>query len=298
MITRREFSRYFKPLFLLASLLVFVLGTGLARYLGSGPNWIIFFMGLSWVLVVQLAGQFLFENNRDSTEAARNGRTPSAERRYSKSLLAALACLTVAATLTVSIAVSYPRIRGLPLGLTNYLLMLILFLGAVFYSLAPFRFELSGYGELLLAFLLGFVVPAFGFTLQAETIHRLLPMVTSPLVLMILAMLITFELRSYARDLQRIRLNLMVRMGWQNAISLHNGLILSGYLLIGLGAVFGLPRFVVTAALISLPIGLFQIWQMHQIVQGKPPSWRVLEINGAACFASLAYLFAFAFWTH
>lgn len=290
--------RFFKPLNLLASSLVFILGTGLARYLGDGPNARMFWLGLAWVVLVQLGGQFLYEYQHNSEPVQQAPSNESGISFQNKILFAAFACMSAAASLAILIVIVNSRSALSQLFPVSYLLMLALFLGAVFYSMPPLRLEVSGYGELLLAILLGFVVPAFAFTLQAQTLHRLVPMVTFPLVLMALAMLIAFEMHPYSQDLKKGRLTLMIRMGWNAAINLHNLLILSAYLLLSLAAVLGLPRFAALAAFLSLPIGLLQIWQMRQIVQGKPPNWRALEINSAACFAALAYLFSYAFWTH
>lgn len=49
--------------------------------------------------------------------------------------------------------------------------------------------------------------------------------------------------------------------------------------------------------LATMPVGLFQIWQMWQINNGVKPSWRLLRMTAYASFGIMAYLVAFALWT-
>jgi len=78
---------------------------------------------------------------------------------------------------------------------------------------------------------------------------------------------------------------------------LHNILILSAFLLLGLAATFGLPLAIVLPALIPLPLGLLQIWQMRRIDAGAKPNWTTMGFTAVILFASVAYLLAFTFWT-
>ncbi len=53
--------RLSRPLFLLGGVLVYALGVGIARYLGMGIDWGMYFVGQFWVTTLQLAGQYLNE---------------------------------------------------------------------------------------------------------------------------------------------------------------------------------------------------------------------------------------------
>ena len=77
---------------------------------------------------------------------------------------------------------------------------------------------------------------------------------------------------------------------------LHNILILSAYLLLGLAAINGMPRFVWLPVLLTLPLGLFQIWQMRHIADGAKPNWKTLTVVSMSLFGAMTYLMTFAYW--
>jgi hypothetical protein len=54
---------------------------------------------------------------------------------------------------------------------------------------------------------------------------------------------------------------------------------------------------VALAAVLTIPFGLLQIWQMSRISAGKKPSWQGLTLNAIVTFGALVYMMAFAFWT-
>ena len=177
------------------------------------------------------------------------------------------------------------------------LVMTLIALGAVFYSVPPVRLAFSGYGELVVAILFANFLPAFAFLLQKGELHRLLAMSTFPLTALGLALALSYELADYAADLKHGRRTLMVRMGWQRAMLLHNGMILVAFLLLGLALSFGLPLFIGLPAFLPLPLGLLQVWQMRRISEGARPNWRALRLTAVVIFATTAYLLTFAFWT-
>jgi 1,4-dihydroxy-2-naphthoate octaprenyltransferase len=177
------------------------------------------------------------------------------------------------------------------------LIMVIAFLGAFFYSAPPIRLASSGYGELTTSILVANLVPAFAFILQTGDLHRLISMSTFPLTALHLSMMLAYELPDYGSDLRYEKKTLMVRMGWQSGMLIHNLLILASYLLLGLAMVYGLPLPIALPGFFTLPLGLFQIWQMRRIADGRPPNWTALTLGSAMLFALTAYLLAFSFWT-
>jgi hypothetical protein len=70
------------------------------------------------------------------------------------------------------------------------------------------------------------------------------------------------------------------------------------YLLLLVARSLGFPGFATLAGLLTLPVGLFQIWQMRAIANGARVNWNALTIGAVALFAALSYLLAYAFWTH
>jgi 1,4-dihydroxy-2-naphthoate octaprenyltransferase len=171
------------------------------------------------------------------------------------------------------------------------------FLGAFFYSVPPVTLASSGYGELTTSIIVANLVPAFAFVLQYGDFHRLLAMSTFPLTALHLAMMLAFELADYGHDFRRGKKTLLIRLGWERGMALHNILILSAFLLLGIATIFSLPIQIALPGFLPLPLGLLQIWQMRRIASGEKPNWMTLNLMAVALFASEAYLLAFAFWT-
>jgi 1,4-dihydroxy-2-naphthoate octaprenyltransferase len=181
---------------------------------------------------------------------------------------------------------------------TLALIMIISLLFAIFYIMPPFRLIWSGYGELILSILIGFFIPSFAFILQYGQLHRFIPMMAFSLVLLFLSGLIVSELPTYARDLKHERRNLVVRMGWDRAMNLHNLLILFTFLLFAFASFFGFPLFALLSGLLSLPLGLLQLYQIYRIQHGAKPSWKSFLLLSKLLVLSFAYFISFSFWMH
>jgi 1,4-dihydroxy-2-naphthoate octaprenyltransferase len=279
-----------RPLFLLNVILLYMLGIGVARYNGAFINWDLVILGLLWLLALYVGGSFLhtYFNNR-SRNISGEGKDLPEEISRPAMLWIAYGSLATLASLSILVihAVKSPAI---------ILIMFTLVIGALSYSVPPIRIEYSGYGELVLSTLVVNLIPALGYQLQGGDTLRLLAMVTFPLTALHLAALLVFSLSTYAADLKYDRRSLMIRMGWQNGMLLHNLLILFAYLILILSVTFGLPWKVGMPALLTLPIGILQIWMVNRIAAGVKPQWRALKVLAGACFGITVYLLTFNFW--
>jgi 1,4-dihydroxy-2-naphthoate octaprenyltransferase len=103
-------------------------------------------------------------------------------------------------------------------------------------------------------------------------------------------MMITFELPDYATDLKYNKRTLMVRLGWQTAMRMHDIAILFAVLSFFVAYANGLPWRVSLGALIVLPLAVAQIWQMGRIQRGQPPQWNTLTWSALLLFGMTAYL--------
>ena len=298
--TLRLFFRLSRPLFLIGGGLTYALGAGIARFLGTPIDWGVYLLGQGFVTILQLSAHYLNEYFDAPSDANNPARTPftggsgaigAGKLSRNIVLLAAITALTILASLMVLMIEYAP---------TSPLLLLVValgFLGAFFYSTPPVKLSSSGYGELTTSILVAYLVPAFAFILQAGDLHRLVAMAAIPLTSLHMAMMLSFELPDYASDVKHNKLTLLVRLGWERGMSLHNILILFAFLILGLAAVFGLPLAIVLPAYLPLPLGLLQIWQMRRIAAGVKPNWTTLTMTALVLFASEVYLLAFAFWT-
>lgn len=288
----RSFLRVSRPLTLLGLFMLYALGAGIAHYLGTYVDWGVYWLGQAWASVMMLGGLYLNEYFHQQTLplSARGGSAIEAVRWSRLVLIAAFSCLAVTASLTVLM------IDQIHLTSLVYLLMGCAFLGVISFSTPPLRLQVSGYGELLVAMILAYLTPAFAFVLQTAEWHRLLAMAGFPLVTMHLAMQLAMQFPSYASDSKYSRRILLIRMGWQRGMITHNILILSSYLLLALAALMGFPWSITWPALLSFPLGLYQILQMRRIANGEKPNWRALTVGAMSLFAGMTYLLTFAFW--
>jgi len=296
----RLFIKLSRPFFLLGAVLVYALGVGIARYLGATIDWGLYFLGQAWVTTMQLATHYFNEYFDSPADAANKHRTlfsggsgvlgdDGLPREIA--IWAGIAALTAATSFTVMM------MRAVDLNPVLLFVMILIFLGAFFYSVPPVRLVETGYGELTTSIVVGSLVPALAFILQYGEFHRLVAMCTFPLIALHFAMMLAFELPDYAVDLKFKKLTLMVRLGWERGMMLHNLLILIAYLLIGFAMVFGFPLPVALPALLSLPLGIFQVWYMTRIGAGAKPNWTLLGWLAVLVFGVTTYLLTFSFWT-
>lgn len=301
---RKNLTLLFKlsrPFFLLGGAGQYLLGVGMARYIGASLNSYSVILGLLWVMAMQLSTHFLNEYFDIPVDADVPNRTPfsggsgvlgKGEDQLDPEIgkLLAGAALTLVAFLTIAI------FQAGGLSSSVGLVMVAIFLLAFFYSTPPIRLLGTGYGELSTAVILGNLVPALGFLLQLEPLHRIFIITTLPLTFLALSLMISVELPDYATDLKHNKRNLLIRIGWENGMLLHNLFILIAFVLVGLAGLFGLPPVIAMPAFIPLPLGLLQIWTMRQISQGAKPNWLTLSLNSVVLFGAVSYLLTFAFW--
>ncbi len=293
------FFRLSRPVFLLGVAVFYAAGVGIAHYLGYEIDFRIYLLGQIWVALCQLSAQYLNEYFNADADAKNTNRTfltggsgslgPGKLPRQ-VALYAALTSLALLASISVLL---YAQVN---LALPAVLIMLLALFVSVSYSMPPIKLEGSGYGELAVSVLIAFLVPAFAYLLQTSELHRLVAMSAFPLTALHLAMLLALELPDYANDIKFNKQTLLIRLGWQNGVMLHNLLILSAFLLLSINRMFGYPWFATLAGLFAFPIGIFQIWQMRQITSGAKPNWNALSVGAVALLAVATYLIAFSFW--
>ena len=289
-----------RPLFLLGGILFYSLGVGIADYLGVQIEGGVLLLGQVWVTMLQLSAQYLNEyfdapldiQNRNRTFfSGGSGAIGEGKLTRNTALIAAATTLTITASMTV---VLFQQASISPL---LVLIMVVSVLGAIFYSVPPIRLVTSGYGELTTSILVANLIPSFAFVIQFGELHRLVAMSTFPLTALHLAMMIIFEFPDYATDHKYEKLTLLVRIGWERSITLHNILILCSYFLLGLGMIFGLPVPIALPAFLTLPLALLEIWQLRRVALGAKPNWNALGLNTIVLIGSMTYLLAYAFWT-
>ncbi len=293
--------RLSRPHFLLGGFLMYGLGVCIALYLGKSVDFTIYLLGQAWGTMLQLSTHYLNEYFDAPADADNENRTiftggsgaigPGKLPRAT-AFWAGMICLAAAATLTVIL------IRVASPSPATLFIMALIFLGAFLYAVPPVRLESSGYGELTTSILVANLVPAFGLLLQTGEMNRLLAMATFPLTPLHLAMLLAFELPDYANDVKHEKRTLLVRLGWQLGMRLHNILILVSFLLLGLAILQGLPTRIALPTFMVLPLGLLQIFVMSRIESGAKPHWTSLTLTAILLYGLVASLLTYTFFIH
>lgn len=300
MSSLRLFIRLSRPLYLLGVVFLYFLGAGVAHYLGTSIHWGVYLLGQVWVILVQLGAQYLSEYFEVPIDRQFPSRTPFSggsgaldEGKLPRpiALWAGITSIGLATAITV-VVMLYAK----P-GAATYVVLGLIFAGAFFYSIPPFRLVSSGFGELTNAIIVANLVPVLSFLLQTSDLHRLLAMSTFPLTFLYLAMILNLEFPDYAGDLKFEKRNLLMRLGWQRGMMIHNILLLGGFILLGLAAVLGLPLHIMLSAMLVLPLGIFQIWMVNRIAKGAKPNWSLTTITALSSFGLTVYMLAYAFWT-
>ena len=292
--------RALRPLSLAASFLFYALGGGIASYLGEYIDWPLYWSGQAMLILLLVSSFFLNEYfDRPGPPFATRTAPPHLDKNENQPapvprvifLMVAVTTLTVGAILTV---VLFSQGNLAP---PVFLFLGLSFMLAVLYALPPFRLIYSGYGELVIAILMCNLVPALAFSLQAGDPHRMLAMMTFPLTFLFLAALLALSLQSYLDDMKLHRQTMMLRLGWQRGIGLHNILVGSAYILLAFSIIAGLPFRLGFPAFLSLPVSIFQILQINSIAGGAKPRWRILAITAIASVGLAVYFMNFALWT-
>lgn len=300
-ITWRQLRLFFqlsRPVFLLGGILLYALGAAIAAYLGFQIVASIYVLGQIIVTSIQLMTQYLneyYDNTIDEENKNRtlftggSGAIGPEKLSRDTALYSAAAAITVAATASVVLLVAGGT------ALVSWLIILIAFVGAFFYSSPPLKLSTSGYGELTTSFIVAGLVPAVAFTLQTDELHRLVFMSTMPLIALHFAMMLAFELPDYASDLKHNKRTLMIRAGWKTGMRLHDAAIALAGVSLVVAYFYGLPHRVVLGSLIALPLALAQLWQVERIRRGYPTRWLTLTFGAIGLFALTAYLIMVGF---
>ena len=283
--------RLSRPLNVTFAVLTYILGAGIARYLGVSQDVVVFWLGLGGILLAQFSMGLLAEALRPVDQPSENDEH-RAERVLVRNaaLMVSIGALAAAAVITILLGregVLSPVVL-LFLGLS--LLMVLV------YAVPPFRLVDAGFGEFILAVHIAMVAPALGFVLQQGEYHRLVGIISFPLTLLSLAYFLILDFPTFAADEKYDRRTLLRSMGWQRAVPLHHGLILGAYLLLSSALLFGLAWGLIWPALLTLPFAILQIFWVRNIGLGAKPIWNLLTVNALAVFGLTTYLLTFAFW--
>ncbi len=273
--TKRDLLEAVKTFYLFSGLMMYILGIGLLTYFNIAISWQISIAGYLIVLFCQLI------EGVGTLALRKKAGLPSRPVRAAGNLL----WITIA-ILMLGIAVILVFLllnRNLSVG--TWISIALLFLITIFSTQEKFTVV----NEILGAVVIAGIIPALSFSLFSTELHSFLILINLPLFFIFLATTIALSFPNYARDLSLTRNSFLTVVGWQNGVTLHDLLLIAGFLCLGISGLIGLPWVILWPTMLSGIFAIFQIVVLHRIAGGHKPNWRLLKFTAIGVFLLSAY---------
>lgn len=271
--------------------LTYLFGASVSPYLGKTIQPVPFALGLVLVLLMQASMSFLREVFRPHNEPLLEGESPKQKETLRNNLLYIAAGMVGAAAV-----LAYLTHLNFTLTLPAFYFLITSLILVLAYSIPPSNLVNRGFGELLLALHIAYVVPSIGFLFQSGENARLLTILLIPLTVLALAYFLILNFVTFPEDQKYDRGTLLRYLSWERAVPLHHGLIVFAYLTFALTPFFGYSFGLIAPAFLTFPFALFQIYQLRAIANGAPPNWRLLTSTALAVFGLATYFLTLTFW--
>lgn len=283
--------RLTRPLHLLLAALTYLLGASIPAYVGVPFRFLPFILGFVGILLAQISMSFLREVFRPHNEPLIEGETPKQKETLRNNLLSiSVGLLGTTAVIAFIVHLNFT------LTLPAFLFLLSSLVLILAYSIPPFHLVNRGFGELILAAHIAYVIPSIGFLFQSGENSRLLTFILIPLTALALTYFLIINFITFPEDQKYERGTLLRRLTWERATPLHHGLIAFTYLMFALVPLFGYSFNLIVPAFLTLPFTIFQIFQLRAIANGNPPNWKLLSSTALAVFGLTTYFLTLTFW--
>ncbi len=280
-----------RPLHLILVVLTYLLGASIPAYLGRPFLLVPFILGLAITLLMQTSMSFLREVFRPHNEPIIEGETPQKKETLRNNLLyISVGMIGTAAVLAF--------IAHLNIGITLpiFLFLLSSLVLTMVFAIPPFTLVNRGFGELILALHIAYIVPSISFLFQADENSRLLTTLLLPLTVLALAYFLIINFTTFPEDQKYDRGTLLRRLTWERAVPLHHSLVAFAYVAFALVPLMGFSFSLIAPAFLTLPFAIFQIIQLRAIANGNPPNWRLLTSTALAVLGLTTYFLTLTFW--
>jgi 1,4-dihydroxy-2-naphthoate polyprenyltransferase len=294
------FWRLSRPVFLLGGVVLYALGAGIAHAQGKSCPLTIYALGQLYVTSLQLMTHYLNEywdvegdrlNQSRTGFSGGSGVLASGELSPQTALTAAACSLACSAIFAIGLTV-----QGRMAHVTGSLMLGIL-LGAYFYSSPPLRLASTGIGEVLAALIVAAMVPWLGLVLAGGRPSAAFFAAVAPLVFIQFAMLLAFEFPDEPSDRQAGKRTLVVRIGSDHGVLVHNIGLFTGVLLIVVGSCTVLPYLTAFIAIATTPVAVGQMVAVSVVPEARCVRFETVTFLAIFTFSLTATLFAIVFWT-
>ncbi|MRS05627.1 hypothetical protein EG832_20785 [bacterium] len=291
-----SYLRIIQPQMVVWVLLTYSIGVGLVKLQGGSLDWInILFgslLGICLILMRSFLAAFFDHPTSPTTSLHQDDPRYAILKGMDRQtlLVIAMTLLTAGALDTVLLMVRHA------INLSAVFILGLAFLISFFAATPPLQLDKRGYGEVGEAILICNLVPAIGYLLNEPSLHVLLIMLTLPITLLYLALMIVYDLETYAFDRTHRVQSMVIRLDWLRSMQAHNYLVLIAFLFVAVFALLGQPWALTWPMFLPLLIGVYQIIQVQGIINGAPPRWKILKLTAAGTFVVMAYLVSFTLW--
>ncbi|MCB0100458.1 MAG: hypothetical protein KDD74_00315 [Anaerolineales bacterium] len=280
-----------RPLHLLLAVLTYLLGASIPAYLGKPFQLVPFLLGLTITMLAQISMSYMREVFRPHNEPLIEGETPQKKETLRNNLL----YISIGMVGTIALIAFLIYVNFTPV-LQTFFFLFSSFILVLAYSIPPLHFVNRGFGELILAVHIAYIIPSIAFLLQAGEMSRLLTALLLPLTTLALAYFLILNFTTFPEDQKYERGTLLRRLTWERAVPLHHSLIVFTYLTFALAPLFGFSLNLIAPAFLTLPFAIFQIYQLQAISNGNPPNWKLLTATALAVFGLTIYFLTLTFW--
>ncbi|HEX3849892.1 MAG TPA: prenyltransferase [Polyangiaceae bacterium] len=285
----RAFLKLGRPHFLVGGLLLFALGSVLARAQGIGINWQRYVWGQATITAAQWMTHY--SNDYFDLAADRANSTPTRWSGGSRVLvngtvtphaaLVASAVLGTTALIAACILAARPDSPRLVLPLA--LLIIVL---SWCYSAPPLRLLSRGLGEATTAFVVTLLTPLLGFYVQSGALRPQLFLACFPLCCLQFSMLLTIELPDAAGDAALGKRTLVVRRGAEWAARCSAAILVATFASLPMLFLLGLPARIAIFAALPAPLGLWQATRLTRGAFRASKHWESLALCSVALLAT------------
>ena len=287
----RAFLKLGRPQFLIGGLLLFALGSALARAEGVGIDWHRYVWGQATVTAAQWMTHY--SNDYFDLEADRANRTATRWSGGSRVLvggsvapraaLAASVILGAAALIAACVLSAQPASPRLVLPLALLIIAL-----SWCYSSPPLRLLSRGLGEVTTALVVTLLTPLLGFYVQSSVLRPLLFLACFPLCCLQFTMLLTIELPDAAGDASQGKRTLVVRRGAEWAARCTAAVLVAAFCSLPILVLLGMPSRVAALAALPAPLALWQAVRLSRGAFRDPKRWESLALCSVMLLATTA----------
>jgi len=269
----------------------YILGGGIAHYVGANFHSYAFSLGLLWTICIVSAGHFLkiyFLPSANFSEV--DGMVEWIEKNRNFFLILSSSLLVICG-MVVAGQIIFKILSNVQIVLYSFSIM-----GFIGLIIPPYKMGEKGYQEIFLSIFQAGLTTALGYFSVFHYYQKILIFVSFPLTCIALASIIAFGFSTYANDLKFGKKTFLTVISWQKAIPIHNILLIFAYIFFASGVIFHFPVGLIWPALLTFPLGCLQVFWLIRIKNGGKPIWLFFNTLIASVYGLTVYFLALTFW--